>query len=167
MKQELTELKERLQVERQAIASRLKQIDDDLASIERVFNLVDRQKPQVNTSQLTLIEPEQRSKKFANMTFRDSIKIIFDENPGKFWAPKEIVKALLKEGFQTKSKDFGATVRTMLLLLRQKNQINATKTATGWLYGPTEEKGSVPHMDETEPNSDNGGLGERSKPTDL
>ena len=167
MKEELNKLKDRLQVERQKIASRLKQIDDDLASIERVFSLVDKQKPQVNISQLTLMEPEQESKKFANMTFRDSIQVLFNENPGKFWAPKEIVKALLKEGFQTKSKDFGATVRTMLLLLRRKNQINATKTATGWLYGSTEEKGSVPHMDETEPNSDNGGLGERSKPTDL
>ena len=43
MKEELNKLKDRLQVERQKIASRLKQIDDDLASIERVFSLVDKQ----------------------------------------------------------------------------------------------------------------------------
>lgn len=135
MKEELKELKDRLQVERQEIANRLKQIDDDLASIERVYSLVDKRKPHVNISQLTLMEPEQESKRFANMTFEDSIKIIFNENPNKFWAPKEICKALLKEGFKTKSKDFGATVRTMLLFLRRKNKINATKTKTGWLYG--------------------------------
>ena len=73
---------------------------------------------------------------------------------------------LLKEGFKSNSKDFNNTARNMLMSMRKNGEVDIMKVSRGYMYKYKEE-GSVPHMDETEPNSDNGGLGERSKPTDL
>lgn len=165
MKSELTELRDRLQQERQEIATRLKEIDGDLASIERVFSLVQKQPPKDNRSQQRFIRLTPDSTRFTDFTFNNAVLELFQENPSKFWAPKEIVSALLKEGFTSGSKDFAATARTMLGIMRKKNKISATKIKSGWLYGP--KKDSTPHMAEVESNVDTGGLGERSKPVVL
>ena len=167
MNTELSELREKLQTERQQLAGRLNEVDNQLSSIETVLDLLKQQKHQGDKSQLPLLDIKPPvSDRLSGLPFKKSVKIILKDNPSKWWKPKEIFETMLKEGFQSNSKDFNNTARNMLMHMRKDQEVEVTKVRRGYLYKYKEE-GSVPHMDETEPNSNNGGLGERSKPTDL
>lgn|GEM_PF-5464229 len=160
MKEELLRLQKLRQEERQEIARRLKEIDEDLASIERVLVLAERQERESNQSQLSLIKRPRRTKsnKFVNVTFREAVKQLFADDPGRFWTPKEIKEGVLSHGYPTKSKNFGATVRSQLQKMREDEVVSATKTNDVWLYS-AKEKGSTTDNGE-EPN--HGDVGERS-----
>ncbi len=140
MSDQLLQMQDRLQEERQKLARRLKQIDDDLVSLVRVINLMHSQRTESTQSQLDLIKGKTSSNRFAKLTFRESVSQMLYENPGKFWVPKEIASELLRGGFKTRAKKFGPTVRTMLHGMRVDGSISATETETGWLYGSPIEK---------------------------
>lgn len=137
MKEELNQLKTRLQEERQRLAQRLKEIDTDLASIGRVEALVtgsDSNNGSEIESTTKAPKYKRKIKRFAKFTFRKAANVLFDDDPEKFWAPREIAQGLLHNGFKTKAKDFGATTRTMLHTMRKNGEINGTRTKDGWLY---------------------------------
>ena len=140
MRDQLLQMRDRLQEERQELARRLKEIDDNLASVEKVISLVASQGATSVQLQLDPIRREKDTDRFANLTFKESVLQILNEKPDKFWAPREIASELLNNGFTTKAKKFGPTARTMLHVMRESGVVNATKTKTGWLYGPLREK---------------------------
>jgi len=165
MRDELIELKERLQLERTELTDRLQEIDANLGSINRVLSLVDGQKANKVDKQMPLIKTNTEqpvSLRFKNLTFHKSIKILFDENPGKLWKPAELADAVLQEGFKTNSINFKNTVRTLLMNLRKANKINATKLKSGWLYGAT-KKDHFSYTDETESLNRDGKSNEASE----
>lgn len=164
---DLEKLKDGLQVERQQLAERLNEIDNKLASIETVLDLWKEQHTEPNKLQIPLLNINQTSNNFKDLTFKKSVNIILKENPSKWWAPKDIFENLIRGGFQSNSKNFKNTARTMLMFMRKKGEVRTTKTGRGYFLYAYKEKDSVPHMAETESNVDNGGLGERSKPTVL
>lgn len=166
MKAGLLELKKTLQADRVKLTDKLKTIDDNIASIDKVLSLVDVQKSKPDDKQLTLLPQiinqktnQPTSERFKNITFYKAVNLLFNENPGKAWKPAEITTALLEEGFTTNSKNFNNTVRTLLLNMRKGERINATRTKEGWLYGDI-KKGSVSLTGETEPLNKIGGLPE-------
>lgn len=166
MATELSQLREKLQTRRQQLAERLNEVDNQLSSIETVLDLLKQQEHQGDKSQLPLLNINPVSDRLSGLPFRKSVNIILKDNPSKWWKPKDIFNTLLKEGFKSNSKDFSNTARNMLMNMRKNGEVDITKAGRGYMY-KYKEKGSVPHMAETEPNSDNGGLGERSKPADL
>ena len=166
MSDKLLVLKDRLQIERQQLAEKLNEIDNNLTSIDTVLGLLKEQHPQISTAKTNAQNITQESDRFKDLPFKKAVILLVKNNPLKSWTPKDIFEGLLKGGFKSNSKNFKNTARTMLMHMRKGNEIESTKTDRGFLY-MYKEKGSVPHMAGTEPNSDNGGLGERSKPTDL
>lgn len=151
MKKGLIDLRDRLQLERQELLDQLQNVDDNLGSINKVIDLLESEKVASNDKQLKLIkEPiTASSTRFMNLTFFESIKILFEENPGKHWRPGELADAVLKEGFSTKSKKFKNTVRTLLGNMRKDGRINALRTKGGWLYSGI-KKDTVSHVDKRE-----------------
>lgn len=160
MNTELIDLRDRLQVERKEVVERLTEIDDQLSSINTVLGLLKEQHTKVDKAQIPLLKIEQISDRFAGLTFRKSVKLLLKDDPEKTWSPKEISEALLKEGFETTSKNFRNVSRTMLKHMRDANEFTAIETRRGYLYSYKKE-GSASHMDEAEPNNNDGGLGER------
>lgn len=163
---DLEKLKDGLQVERQQLAERLNEIDNKLASIETVLDLLKEQHTETNKSQRLLLNINQISTNFKDLTFKKAVNAMLKENPSKWWAPKDIFENLIKGGFQSNSKDFKNTARTQLMFMRKKEEVRTTETKRGYLYA-YKELDSVPHMAETESNVDNGGLPESVKGTDL
>ena len=161
MENELKNLRDRLQKNRKRLIDKLQEVDDNLESINKVVNLLDDEKVAPNDRQRKLFEEPNSapSIKFKDLTFFESLTILFDENPGKHWKPGEIAEAVLKEGFSTKSKKFKNTVRTLLGNLRKADKVNATSTKSGWLYSSI-KKDSVSHVNETESLNDVGGVSE-------
>ncbi len=152
MKSELIELRDRLQIERQQLTGRLNDVAHKLASIETVFDLLKTEQSQANKSQISLLKIDQTSDRFASLPFKKAVNLLLKDDPLKEWAPKDVASALLKEGFETKSKDLKHTARIMLGHMRKGEEINYRKAGKGYLYR-YKEKGSVPHMAETEPMS--------------
>ena len=159
MKNELIELRDRLLIDRQQLTERLNEVDHKLASIETVFDLLKAEQSQANKSQIPLLKIDQTSDRFVSLPFKIAVNLLLKDNPLKQWAPKDVVPALLKEGFETKSKNFKHTTRIMLGHMRRREEVNYRKAGQGYLYS-YKELGSVPHMDATEPNDETGELGE-------
>ena len=159
MDTELSGLRERLQTERQQLAERLSEVDNQLSSIQTVLDLLKQQKNQGNTSQLPLLNINTVSDRLSGLPFKKSVKIILKDNLSKWWKPKDIFDTLLKEGFKSNSKDFNNTARNMLMNMRKNREVDIMKVSRGYMYKYKEE-GSVPHMDETEPIDEAGDVPE-------
>lgn len=159
-------LKDRLQIERQQLAEKLNEIDNNLTSIDTVLDLLKERHLPISTVKTTPLNITQESDRFNDLPFKKAVSLLVKDNPLKSWTPKDIFEGLLKGGFESNSKNFKNTARTMLMHMRKRNEIKAIKTDRGFLY-MYKEKGSVPHIAETEPNDETGELGERSKSTDL
>ena len=151
MDTKLSELRERLQTERQQLAERLNEVDNKLSSIETVLDLLKEQDHQADKSQLPLLDINPVSDRLSGLPFKKSVNIILKDNPSKWWKPKDIFDTMLKEGFETNSKDFSNTARNMLMGMRKNGEVDITKARRGYMY-KYKEKDSAPHMDEAEPN---------------
>ena len=151
MDTKLLDLKDKLQVERQQLAEKLSEINNKLASIDTVLDLLKEQDVQTDESQLPLINIEQVSDRFSGLGFKKAVNILFKDYPEKWWAPKDIILGMLKEGFESDSKKFENTARTMLGHMRKKGEVDAIKRerGQGYLY-KYKEKDSGPHMAEPE-----------------
>ncbi|MCK4820173.1 hypothetical protein KA005_30690 [bacterium] len=134
MNTELMGLKDGLQVERQQLAERLNEIDNKLASIDTVLDLLKKQHAQSNKAQMPLLDLNRIPGRFSGMPFKKSVILLLKDDQEKTRTPKEIVKGLLKEGFESKSKNFNNTARTMLMYLRKKGEIKSIKTERSYLY---------------------------------
>ncbi len=163
---ELNELREKLHAERQQLTERLNETDKQLASIDTVLDLLKSQTSQADKSQLPLLNVRPISYRLSGVSFKNAVDTILKDDPSKWWKPKEIFDTMLKEGFETNSKDFNNVARNMLMHMRKRGEVDITKARRGYMY-KYKEKDSVSHMAETESNVENGGLGERLKPTDL
>ena len=160
------DLRDRLQVERKEVVIRLTKIDDKLSSINTVLELLKEQHDQAGKTQMPLLNIQQVSDKFKGLPFKKSVHLLLEGDPGKMWTPKEIFEGLLKEGFESGSKNFRNTARTMLMHMRKKGEVTAVKTERSYLYS-CRKKDSGPHMAEPESSENHGELGERPKPTVL
>ena len=110
------------------------------------------------------------SDKYSNMNWPGAILLALTDN-GELIG-EQLLKELFENGFQSSSKSIKSDMYGRLKTLERKGKVVATRegkqlTRYKIKQDESENKGSVPHMDETEPNSDYGGLGERSKPADL
>lgn len=166
MNDELIDLKIQLQAERNQIIESLTEIDNKLSSINTVLDLLKEQHPQTDKKQMPLFNVKQISDRFSGLPFKKSVILLLKDEPKKTWTPKDIFEGLLKEGFESNSKNFKNTARTMLMHMRKKEEIKSIKTDRSFLYS-YKEIDSAQHKAETESIDDAGGLGERSKPTDL
>ena len=111
--------------------------------------MLKEQDHQGDKSQLPLLDINPVSDKLRDLPFKKSVNIILKDNSSKWWKPKEIFETMLKEGFQSNSKDFNNTARNMLMHMRKNQEVEITKAKRGYMY-KYKEKDSVPHMDETE-----------------
>lgn len=145
MNAELIELRDGLQLERQQLAERLNEIDNKLTSIDTVLNLLKEQHTQSDKAQMPLLNINQISDRFSGLPFKKAVNLLLKDDPGKMWTPKDIFEGLLKEGFESNSKDFRNTARTMLMHMRKKGEIKSVKTERSYLYS-YKEKDSDPHM---------------------
>lgn len=166
MSDELMEMRDQFQVERKQVVERLTEIDNKLSSINTVLDLLKEQHAQSDKSQIPLFNIKQISDKFRGLPFKKSVILLLKDDPEKTWTPKDIFEGLLKEGFESNSKNFRNTARTMLMHMRKKGEIKSIKTERSYLYS-YKEKDPAPNMSEAGSNVENGGFGERSKPTDL
>ncbi len=148
MTEQLLELKDRLQLERKKIVDRLSEIDENLTSINNVLDLLQTQQETTNKSQKSLITIPKESGRFTNMPFKKAVKLLLKSDPEKTWAPKDIFTGLLNEGFQSESKNFKNTARTMLLNMRTHGELRYIETPKGYLYSYKDEtrKGSDVEM---------------------
>lgn len=165
MNNELTNLKDQLQVERNQVVERLTEIDNKLASINTVLDLLKEQHAQLDKNQSPLFKIKQISDRFSGLPFKKSVILLLKDEPGKTWTPKDIVESLLKEGFKSNSKNFRNTARTMLMHMRKKGEVTSIKTKRSHLYS-YKEKDSAPQIAEAESIVNNGGLPESVKETD-
>jgi len=149
MDTQLTELRDKLQHERQQLVERLNEIDTQLASVKTVIDLLKTKTSQSDKSQLSFLNIAPVSEKLRGLTFKDAVNTILKENPPKWWKPKDLFETLLKEGFETNSKNFNNVARNMLMQMRKRGEVDLARTDRGYMY-KYKEKGSVPHMDETE-----------------
>ena len=133
----LYELNDELINEKRRLENRLKEIDEELTSVSRVLELIEKRKDKKDYRQRSLI-PEEKSTEYTNMTFKEAALDLLEKNPEKAWEPKEVTKTLLKKGFITKSKNFGNIVRAMLFNLRKEGFVDAEKIKKGkqemWRY---------------------------------
>ena len=148
---ELNDLREKLQDERQQLTEKLNELDNQLASIDTVFNLLKSKISQADKLQLPLLDISPTSDKLSGLSFKKAVDTILKDNPSKWWKPKEIFDTMLKEGFETRSTDFNNVARNMLMHMRRKGQVDITKARRGYMY-KYKEKDSAPHMDEAESN---------------
>ena len=163
---DVMELKEQLQVERKQVVERLTKIDNELSAINTVIGLLKEQGAQLDKPQIRPPSNTKISDRFRGLRFKKAVNLLLQDDTEKTSTPKDIFQGLLNEGFESNSKDFRNTARTMLMNMRKKEEIKAIQTEGGYLYS-YKDKGSAPRKDETEPNAVTGELGERSKPTDL
>ena len=159
MNNELMDLRDRLQFERKEVVEKLTKIDNKLSSINTVLELLKEQHGQTDKAQMPLLNIHQISDRLKGLPFKKSVHLLLEGDPEKTWTPKEIFEGLLKEGFESNSKNFKNTARTMLMFMRKKGEVAAIKTERSYLYS-CKKKDSVPHMDETEPLGRNGGVAE-------
>ncbi len=148
MSTELNELQERLQTERQQLAERLNEVDNQLTSIDTVFNLLKKEKSQFTDSQIPLLEIKPTSVRLSEMSFKGAVNTLLKDDPLKWWKPKELFYTMLKEGFKSNSKDFNNVARNMLMHMRKKVEVNTTKAKRGYMYSYL-KRDPVPHMAET------------------
>ena len=157
---ELNELREKLHAERQQLTEKLNKLDNQLASIDTVLDLLKSKTSQADELQLPLLNIGPISDRLTGLSFKKAVDTILKDDPLKWWRPKEIFNTMLKEGFETTSKDFNNVARNMLMHMRRKGEVDITEAGRGYMY-KYKEKGSVPHMDETEPNDETGDVPER------
>ncbi len=166
MNDELMKLREQLQVKRKQVVKSLTEIDNKLASIDTVIGLLKEQHPPPNKSQIQPFNTKTISGRLKGLPFKKSVILLLKDDPEKIWSPKDIFEGLLREGYESNSKNFRNTARTMLMHMRKKEEIKSIKTEKSYLYSYN-AKDSAPNMIETESSDATGELGERSKPTDL
>lgn len=135
--EDLLQLKDELTKEQRRLEKRLGEIEDELDSISTVLGLIEKRRTRINERQIRLI-PEEKSNAYANMAFKEAILSLLSTDPEKKWQPKEITEALLNGGFETKSKNFGGTVRATLQNFRKEEILESEKIKVGkmelWQY---------------------------------
>ncbi len=110
------------------------------------------------------------SDKYSNMNWPSAILLALTDN-GELIG-EQLLKELFENGFQSSSKSIKSDMYGRLKTLERKGKVVATRegkqlTRYKIKQDESENKGSVPHMDETEPKDETGGLGERLKPSSL
>ena len=133
---ELIELRERLEAEKKKVTDRLNEIDDILSSIDTVVKVLSSESESRDSAQLPLLDIGPKSGRLTGLSFKEAVSSILKEQPSKWWTPKEIFDTLLKEGFETKSKNFNNVARNMLMTMRRKEEVIVTKSGAkrGYMY---------------------------------
>lgn len=159
---QLDEVRQKLENERQGLIDRLKEIEDNLAAIEKVYGLI---RPRNTVLQVddgvmfltsSVVKVESSSNRLADLSFKDAVLQLLKENPSKHWSPKDLAAKLLTEGFRTKSKNFPNLTRTVLADMRKKGELAAIRVGGGYLYGYKEAGPASESHSDTGPQSTGG-----------